>query len=266
MSDIKSNSSAMQSMSGPTVMPAALKPDTPSFADISIFLEDFGRRFAANSDDIRRNLNDLHKVAAGGLAAHSQRRMAFAPGFNIFTITERANFEVTTHSAMIAALLDPAGAHEQGPLFLAGFLDIVKRLYPSVSIPDATLRWQIDREVRGVDILLTHLSPDVKIIIENKWFAADQDQQTVRYWKRLFKESRGRLASIPVLYLAPTRRAPRFDPKQRRPAQFNRDLKSISYATEIREWLSTTFPAIGSTRVRETVLQYLDLLEQFDEA
>ena len=200
------------------------------------------------------------------MEAHSQQRRAFAPNFNIFTITERADFEVTTHSAVLAALLDPAGPHEQGPLFLKGFLDIVKSLYPSLAVPEPTLRWQVGREVRRVDILLTHLSPDIKIIVENKWFAGDQDQQTVRYWSRLIDESRGRLKSIPVLYLAPSRRSPRFDPKLERPVQFDLDLKSISYATDIREWLSTTLPAIGSVRVRETVLQYLDLLEQFDEA
>jgi len=127
------------------------------------------------------------------------------------------------------------------------------------------MRWAIQREVRGIDILMTHVSPDFKIVIENKWFARDQDQQTIRYWRRQLEESRGRLDTIPVLYLAPRLREPSFDSSVEPPAEFRRDLRSISYGTDIRIWLTNAMPQIGSPRVKETIGQYLDLLEAFRE-
>jgi hypothetical protein len=42
--------------------------------------------------------------------------------FNVFEVTRRRGFEVTTHSALLCDLLDPRGSHGQGGAFLNAFL------------------------------------------------------------------------------------------------------------------------------------------------
>jgi PD-(D/E)XK nuclease superfamily len=41
--------------------------------------------------------------------------------FNVFSVTRRSGFEVTTHSALLCDLLDPRGSHGQGGAFLKAF-------------------------------------------------------------------------------------------------------------------------------------------------
>jgi hypothetical protein len=49
------------------------------------------------------------------------------PNFNIFFALGHEYREVSTHSAMLAHLLDPLASHAQKILFLRRFLDIVKK-------------------------------------------------------------------------------------------------------------------------------------------
>ena len=45
--------------------------------------------------------------------------------FNVFAVTRRSGFEVTTHSALLCDLLDPRGTHGQGGAFLDVFLALL---------------------------------------------------------------------------------------------------------------------------------------------
>src|SRR2546423_13058712 len=45
-----------------------------------------------------------------------------APDFNVFRVLGVMRHEVTTHSSMLAELLDPSGSHGQGWLFLESFV------------------------------------------------------------------------------------------------------------------------------------------------
>jgi hypothetical protein len=56
---------------------------------------------------------------------HEQDRLR-PPDFNIFRVLGNQYREVSTHSAMLAHLLDPNGGHAQGVLFLRAFLSMVE--------------------------------------------------------------------------------------------------------------------------------------------
>lgn len=98
-----------------------------------------------------------------------------------------------THSAIIAALLDPNGVHGHGSLFLRPFVEIfapemAKQLdYDSVkvevekSLGDEDVD-EFDNPIGGrVDIYIEDKDGNV-IVIENKIYAPDQPKQLARYW------------------------------------------------------------------------------------
>src|SRR5260370_30434163 len=55
----------------------------------------------------------------------SSSRADNAPNFNLFRILEVEGREVSTHSALLAHLLDPNETHAQGDFFLRRFLAIL---------------------------------------------------------------------------------------------------------------------------------------------
>lgn len=138
------------------------------------------------------------------LTSSLRQRAMDAPHFNIFQIIGRERFEVTTHSSLLAYLLNPLADHEQGDLFLSQFLLMIndqrrEEGRPPWLLPVIDSTWRIRTEIDYIDICLHHPGSDTYLIIENKWNAPDQDQQVFRYWSRI----RGRLKQpdrpIPVI-------------------------------------------------------------------
>ena len=101
--------------------------------------------------------------------------------FNVFSILGVEADEVRTHSAFLADLLNPQGSHRQGTAFLKLFLEKALE-YPG---PDEYENFQVTKEVSTeqgrIDILLE--KNDACIVIENKIYAGDQDDQMERYYQ-----------------------------------------------------------------------------------
>jgi PD-(D/E)XK nuclease superfamily len=188
-------------------------------------------------------------------------RAAAAPAFNVFRIIGREHYEITTHSALLASLLNPLGIHAQGDLFLSGFLRTILSLKPFWRFPPVDTRWRVDTEKHKIDILLTHVATPFFIIIENKWFARDQEQQTFRYWWEI-RQRHPNLTTVPVIYLTRTGKQPDFVHED---VRFRHDLLPVSYNPVLMGMLEACLPAVGALRVRETIKQYLQLLEDIDE-
>ena len=127
---------------------------------------------------------------------------ATGENFNVFSILDRESDEVKTHSAIIAELLNPQGAHSQGTLFLKLFLEklLLKEEIPNLKYGNDDLsdeylkKFKVGVEVsfekkdeKGemkrsqIDILIE--SNDVCIVIENKIYAEDQERQLGRYYE-----------------------------------------------------------------------------------
>ena len=136
-------------------------------------------------------------------AKYYKRAKKTGENFNVFSILDRERKEVTTHSAIIAELLNPHGSHSQGVLFLKLFLDKFQE--------EQTVRKELDqlreklehiredefdkfevevetpkKDKKGkplgqIDILIE--SGDICIVIENKICADDQRRQLGRYYE-----------------------------------------------------------------------------------
>ena len=176
--------------------------------------------------------------------------------FNIFKSCGVNHYE-TTHSSIIAELLNPKGSHGQGGLFLKEFLvatgaydseyndcnDFIVNTEHSFSIqtPDGVCTGRID-------IIIS--SPSAAIMIENKIYADDQYEQLKRYdtylkasaWKNNYK----------ILYLT----LDNHDPGDE--ASKNVCYTSISYKDDIIKWLlKVKHLMIDKPIIRETIHQYI---------
>ncbi len=148
-------------------------------------------------------------------AKYDERAEVTGENFNVFSILHMERYEVKTHSAIIAELLNSHGSHSQGTLFLKLFLNqLLKELQEEQKAQEELkqLREKLEQikeneydkfkvgvevsfEKKGqrsqIDILIESHgiksdsgdSSDVCIVIENKIYAEDQPRQLGRYYE-----------------------------------------------------------------------------------
>lgn len=202
-------------------------------------------------------LNLLHQVKQ---IKHEYELTARITGenFNVFRILGLSTAEVRTHSAFLAELLNTKGSHGQGALYLNLFLQrlgIDPRAFTAehstaqVEHHIGTLNSDAGTGGR-IDILLTDMPQKRQIIIENKIYARDQDQQLTRYHEFDKKAI--------LLYLTL---------HGEKPSALSYtglnvdDIKRISYKEHIRDWLSECQKvSVSLPVIRETIVQYSILI------
>ena len=97
--------------------------------------------------------------------------------FNVFSILGVQSNVVTTHSALLAELLNPQGSHHQGSLFLELFLKMCRDAgaggyaFENDVLEDFRVGAEVATDQGRIDILLE--KDNACIIIENKIYAAD---------------------------------------------------------------------------------------------
>ncbi len=185
--------------------------------------------------------------------------------FNVFDVLDRTGDEVKGHSAMIAALLDPNGAHGQGTMFLKPFLRQLSAAGGPelpLSQSDPVSSWSVRTEVvcsegRGdsddagrMDVVLeTRRS---LVVIENKVYAGDQWRQLERYHAYLQRCAQGRRTGL--VYLTIDGRKPSRATLGNVPAD---QVTCMAYQEHIDTWLDECIRATALLpRIRETLVQY----------
>lgn len=195
-----------------------------------------------------------------------RRAEAFRRGecYNVFNVLGVDNMELS-HSAFLAALLDPDGSHGMQDAFLKAFIDTIAHggTKPELDTAHAKVYTEYNigniTETTGgrIDILITDGTPSGHaIIIENKIWAADQPNQLQRYDKYACGtySSDGYL----LLYLTLDGKEPT---DQSKGALTN--YRCISYRSDIIDWLHKCAQlAFDKPLVRETINQYINLLQQ----
>lgn len=184
--------------------------------------------------------------------------------FNIFSILKVERKENETHSAFLAELLNPKGSHLMGNTFLKLFIGVIlkhKDISINLNIESANVRTEFyvgerndELETGGrVDILIFDNNQNL-ICIENKIDASDQNKQITRY-KNYKTETNT------VLYL--TKFGYNASSESAGTLLENKDYYSISYKTEIIEWLQLCIKeSVNSPIVRESIKQYLILIKK----
>lgn len=178
---------------------------------------------------------------------------ATGSNYNIFQVLRIETKEVTTHSRMISDLLNPEGWHGMGSLFLELFLESVEMEKPAtfdyVRCTTESNYGPIDAEnLTGgsLDILLEGLGKP--IVIENKIFAGDQENQLLRYYNQLNKD-------CDLFYLTLFGK----EPSKESTGGLDLNIKTISYNKHILEWLENCHHlSIDRPLLRETLKQYIN--------
>lgn len=189
---------------------------------------------------------------------YKSQREASGERFNIFQILNVESNEVRTHSAFLAELLKPNGSHDMGARFLELFIH-------ALGLPDFTPEGaaiEIEKHIGTISADgLTGGRIDIcifpkagrPVFIENKIYAADQQNQLLRYHNYD--------PNAKLLYLT-------LDGAE--PGDFTTSgavaagsVQSVSYARDIVAWLEACRKeAAMQPLVRETITQYINLLKK----
>ena len=190
--------------------------------------------------------------------------------FNIFEILGVWSNETRLHSAFLAELLNPNGTHGLGDAFLKHFIEIISEEIEQLengfydtegsSVQVEIDAGKIDKDYsKGgrIDIVISNNSKQ-GIIIENKIYAQDQQNQISRYNEYGKANFEG---GYYILYLTLLGTPP--NEKSTGGLKPSKDYFLISYSSTILKWLeicskeSTDQPVL-----RETIKQYATLLRR----
>lgn len=191
--------------------------------------------------------------------AEAQRvELETSPQFNVFRILRLAHKEVQAHTPFLGQLLNPKGTHGQGFVFLKSFLAMAQKrglMLPSSSIE--SFRWLVGIEqavARGsnIDILVRCPALRYLLVIENKIWASEQPDQLRRYADWMATQHK-QYDLREMVFLTPTGRSS--DTIEE--GKYTR----LSYHDDIRLWLDEALGKVKSPTVRETVRQYIQVVE-----
>jgi hypothetical protein len=208
------------------------------------------------TDPILSTLQQLSRLLSVEHARAEERARTTHERFNVFTTLLGAHDEVRLHTRFLHNLLNPAGTHDCGALFLNLFFQTLTEMPPlneddqpvewTPVSPDAG--WSVGKEVSvnegQMDLLLE--TPGMGIAIENKIWAGEQADQLKRYASYLHRrhEEAGRL-----LYLTP-------DGKKASSHSGEHYLR-ISYREHILAWLEKCLQAsYRFIPINQVLLQY----------
>lgn len=188
-----------------------------------------------------------------------------APYYNVFKILNIKHYEAKVHTPFLCNLLDPNGSHQQGDLFVSSFLkDVLKFEMDSSSFCDIHIYEECSFDDGRMDIFLEfkYSHGIFGVVIENKIYAPDQNQQLLRYYKHMlnrFKEEKNfYLVYLTPMGLRPSPRSISVDLAHK--LRSCKCLKEVSYSNDIIPWLEKCEEQIVAQNVRNTIKQYIKTL------
>lgn len=180
------------------------------------------------------NLNILLQEVDKTIQHHKTLAKERGEDFSLFSIMDMESNETHTHSAIIAALLNPKHNHYKETLFLEKFLetigyDIKEDNLEKTQIIKEFHIGKIDKdyETGGFIDILIKFDSGRTIAIENKIYAKDQ-------WKQLYRYSKYNQGNTTLYYLNLFGTNPS---KESYHTLKRRNINKISYKENIIDWL-----------------------------
>lgn len=221
-------------------------------------------------EQLKQFLNEVGKLSEISNRLRMEKRSR-GDAFNIFTELGLTTDEVKLHSSFVAMLLNPDATHGQGDIFLKTFIEMLEekrnpgQLPLYLDTPNTVVKVEKDiGAVKGehggrIDIYMAD-NNGYFVIIENKIYAGDQENQMKRYWNFAQEKSKNNSNKYRLVYLTLDGHDPSKDSKN--------DLESneyicLSYKNDIVTWLNKCLGlTIRQPLLRETINQYIDTLKQ----
>ncbi|NLX81818.1 MAG: PD-(D/E)XK nuclease family protein, partial [Proteiniphilum sp.] len=173
--------------------------------------------------------------------------------FNMFRICGVNHYE-NTHSAIIAEFLSPKGTHGLKHKLLDSFIETLGDDFTIEGFDTMSAKVKTEHHAEDdgrIDITIEDKNGNC-LIIENKIYAGDQDQQLIRYNNYAKKKYR----QYQILYLTLW--------GEKASNQSSKEVKylPISFKDTIIDWLEKSASlAVRLPMVRETILQYINHLK-----
>jgi len=173
------------------------------------------------------------------------------PQYNLFRALRSESDEVRLHSRFLGDLLNPNGGHNHGDHFLKLFLE---RFNLTI-----TAKALVDIEYKNIDILIR--SGDTAIIVENKIYAGDQNEQLSRYYDVMKSEG---FRNIEIIYLTLTGYSPSDDSTVNLTKEFlDEHLTLANYEQDIYELIHRYIEVSATDApLREALIQYSDIISK----
>jgi hypothetical protein len=176
--------------------------------------------------------------------------------FNMFRVCGVDHYE-NTHSAILAEFLNPNGSHGLRSKLLECFIETIGSdfIKKNFDCANAHVHREYDTGNGRLDILIED-NQNHAVIVENKIYAADQQEQIERYAE--FAEKKYGKGNYQILYLTLFGR----DASEQSGGDID-DYTTASYKEDIIKWLEQCVPiAVRHPMVRETINQYINHLKQ----
>lgn len=187
--------------------------------------------------------------------------------FNIFSVLHKPHDERRLHSRFIATLLNPKASHGMGNIFLNSFIETV--LDTSVTDFSDVIVYPQEhdkKECRNIDILVIDKKYGKTIIIENKIYAADSNNESGGQLERYYNDIRDEGIVhdlIKVIYLTLDGHKPSKESLGKYKTLENINGKCISYELEINNWLNRCLTEIDDRPLlRDAIKQYQKIINE----
>ena len=191
-----------------------------------------------------------------------------SPNYNVFSILGLGRFEVLLHSPFLRNLLDPKGSHGQGTLFLKSFFkDVLKIEFDDNKVSYVRVSEEFRMLSGRIDLLITYSEESTKkaIVIENKIYAKDQQNQLLRYYSYV-KDYRGyEPKNITLVYISPEGHQPSkysIDESARASVEDKSTLICASHRKDIKPWLTSAVVQSKSETLKSIINQYIKTISK----
>ena len=216
-----------------------------------------------NLELLKRSVNDINTI----IKKHEDAIDKDGSRFNIFSILNVSSSEVRLHSNFIAELLNYKGTHSFKNDFCRLFFDQLLPFNKNNIVSNFNFENYIVEVEKStglinqnytsggrIDIVITD-NQKRRIIIENKIFASDQQNQLLRYYN--FDKQ------AILIYLTLNGTEPN-EWSTNREIQNKKDFHCISYQSFISQWLENCIELSKSKpKVSETISQYLQVIKNY---
>lgn len=176
---------------------------------------------------------------------YREQELASGEYYNIFQVIDMTSNETSVHSAFIADLLNPKGRHRMRDIFLKQFLELNVFKNMGFDLSNATVEREkyignVTEDTGGrIDILVRDSSSKQSIIIENKIYASDQDNQIRRYYNYAQSlNTEYRLIYLSLFGDIHDECRTTGNAKNNKKLVLGKDYYALSYEKDILEWLN----------------------------
>lgn len=190
-----------------------------------------------------------------------------SPYFNIFSILNIRHYETKVHTPFLCNLFNPMGSHGQGSLFLEVFLkNIIHSCKEEDIIDNVIVYEELSMRFGRLDIMIDYRVNGIKkvLVIENKIYHHDGEQQLKRYYDFLKEDRKLEDQDFQMVYLTIHKSLPSIQSMSLElfnELRYNNIILCVGYKVDIVHWLFGCLPKVSSVSVKVLLRQYIETIQ-----